>query len=704
MKLRTRYSAEKKAAFSLIEISVVILIIGILIAAVATANILIKKSRISTAQALTISSPINGIKDSALWLESGLNTSFQDSESSDKSPINSWYDNRSSANKVLVSAVGTGPVYSNSINSIHAVKFEGSSVNYLKIPDASFLNNTDYTIFVLENRLSASGDNYFIGNNSSASEQKLILGYSLDQQVIHSQASGAVAYNANIVSYASSSKPRIFSFVSDSSSGKKIYINGVLAAQNSDISTLSGVTELVIGKGYSGEIGEIAIFTRALKGEERRSIEDYIGKKWSSKINRDSAPSGSCVGYTVTDSGCDLSSASCSISKLGVITTSVSATSTPTSLTCNVAHFSGSVSYTCVNGISNITGNCSCATGYSSSDPNCNTCDTGYEMISGNCQAISCNALGTGIAPSTTVTQATGTITCTAGYSGTLTYSCSAGSFAITSGTCAVSSVVCTGGTIDTSTVPGETIHTFQSSGTFTCSTPTNVRVLVVAGGGGGSGGAASAGGSGGGAGGLIYNASFAVSTTPITVTVGAGGAGGPNTYNVTGNSGVNGQNSQFSTLIASGGGGAGGRNDTAVEGNSGGSGGGAGISGTSKLGGAGTSDQGFAGGNNFSGGGNYGGGGGGGAGGAGQNGVVNKGGNGGVGIQNNISGSPSYYGGGGGASYFNAGGTNGTGGLGGGGNVGSAGAPNTGGGGGGSITNTGIGNSGGSGIVIVRY
>ena len=67
-------------AFSLIEISMVILIIGILIAGVATANSLIAKSRISSAQTLTISSPINSIKDTALWLESSTDTSFVASE------------------------------------------------------------------------------------------------------------------------------------------------------------------------------------------------------------------------------------------------------------------------------------------------------------------------------------------------------------------------------------------------------------------------------------------------------------------------------------------------------------------------------------------------------------------------------------------------------------------------------------------------
>jgi hypothetical protein len=35
---------------------------------------------------------------------------------------------------------------------------------------------------------------------------------------------------------------------------------------------------------YDGDIGEIIIFDRALKTEERQSIEKYLGQKWGIKI------------------------------------------------------------------------------------------------------------------------------------------------------------------------------------------------------------------------------------------------------------------------------------------------------------------------------------------------------------------------------------------------------------------------------------
>ena len=87
----------KKRGFSLLEISAVILIIGILIAGVVGGNILIAKSRLAAAQTITNSSPINGIKDSALWLETSNDSSFAEAENANNNPITVWYDSRKNA-------------------------------------------------------------------------------------------------------------------------------------------------------------------------------------------------------------------------------------------------------------------------------------------------------------------------------------------------------------------------------------------------------------------------------------------------------------------------------------------------------------------------------------------------------------------------------------------------------------------------------
>jgi hypothetical protein len=253
-------------------------------------------------------------------------------------------------------------------------------------------------------------------------------------------------------------------------------------------------------------------------------------------------------------------------------------------------------------------------------------------------------------------------------------------------------------------------VYTFNASGTFTVGSTGNVLALVIAGGG--------AGGQTYGAGGAGGYQEKGTTITPQTyaITVGAGGAGQPYTGNNQSLVSNNGNNSAFSAITAIGGGGGGSYSDTtATVAKTGGSGGGGSlILGGNVSGAAGTTGQGFNGGNAF-GSGVYGGGGGGGSFAAGSDGTALAGGNGGAGSISNITGTNVTRAGGGGGSFFGPSGTIGTGGAGGGGDgastgvdaagVGVGGAANTGGGGGGShsLGNTSTSASGGSGVVVIR-
>lgn len=568
---------------------------------------------------------------------------------------------------------------------------------HLNIADASFLNNSDYTIFVLEKRESNKSDNYFIGDGSSANEsstnQNLTLGYSVDDTIKHSHSSDN-KYNGSVTTYSQSQdKPRVFAFTHSKVSGKKTYVNGLLAASSSDTASLTNMTSLKIGKSYQGQLGELIIFARSLTDEERKSVEDYLGKKWTSPIIRTSNASGSCVGGIVSNTGCQIA---CQISVAGVSATFV-ADGFSGSLTCNATGYAGgrtNQTYSCSTGSLSLTPSATVCTTSGATSAGASVCASNYEVVSGNCQAVSC-VVPTGIGTNTTVVNAdSGSIACDAtGYWGTgSTYTCSQGVFQQTGTAC--SNAKCIGGDTSTYTVSGETIHLFTSSGTLTCNQSVTAKVLVV----------------GGGGGGVVENLSYSISSGNNVVTVGNGGT--KSTWSPRVNA-TNGQNSVFGTITAYGGG-AGGQYALS----------GAGFSGASSGGGScdyrgtnGAATQGNIGAVSFRAG--YGSSGGGGAGGAGGLGFSidasrGAGGNGGVGLSSTITGgSPIYYGGGGGGgantnSSAAAGGGNG--GNGGGGNGattasgnGSNATANTGGGGGGGECEADGGN-GGSGVVIVRY
>lgn len=261
------------------------------------------------------------------------------------------------------------------------------------------------------------------------------------------------------------------------------------------------------------------------------------------------------------------------------------------------------------------------------------------------------------------------------------------------------------------------TIQSFTTVGNSTWTAPldvTSVEALVVGGGGGGG----YSGGGGGGAGGVIYNASYPVIPgTTYPVIVGSGGAGSSTFARV---NGVNGNNSQFGTIMALGGGGgstyylAG----AVVPGSSGASGGGgSGDGGGSSPGGPGTAGQGYPGGASQLGS-PFSAGGGGGANSRGADGGNSLGGTGGAGLffsQFSAYGATGYFGGGGGGGAINAGASAGQGGAGGGAaggtynvTAGQPGVANTGGGGGGGPNNNlgtlSYGGAGGSGVVLIRY
>lgn len=280
--------------------------------------------------------------------------------------------------------------------------------------------------------------------------------------------------------------------------------------------------------------------------------------------------------------------------------------------------------------------------------------------------------------------------------------------YGVKRGSDGVTSPAAQGGVVTTS--GGYTIHTFNTSGTFTANRNLEVDYLVVAGGGGGGGNASG----GGGAGGLLTG-STGITPQNYSILVGAGGAGGLGSASP----GADGGQS-FAIGLASIGGGGGGSisvDQAVASGRAGGSGGGGGTGYNGQvqgLGGAGTTGQGFAGGSgeptsttNVE---NIAGGAGGGSSSAGGSSTVAVAGNGGLGTVSSISGSALAYAGGGGGGTRS--GTIGTGGSGVGGNGGSStiaaqnGMTNRGGGGGGgrnSTINVFAGN-GGSGVVIIRY
>ena len=182
------------SAFSLIEISMVILVIGILIAGISNGVDLYDDYRLKVAQNLTKNSRVNRIPDLELWFETtGENSlatgtaSFTDKPNPvDLDPIGRWNNinpnilpsarNHATQNNPTL-LVDNQPKYiRKGMNGLPALLFDGTN-DFFSF-NGNFLVGSDYTIFVVEARGSGKDFNIFIGGTSvSYSLTNLHLGY-----------------------------------------------------------------------------------------------------------------------------------------------------------------------------------------------------------------------------------------------------------------------------------------------------------------------------------------------------------------------------------------------------------------------------------------------------------------------------------------------------------------------------------------------
>ncbi len=408
-------------AFSLVELSIVILIITVLVVGIIGAQSLLTKSRLVSARAQTSASPVLSVDNLSLWLESTLERSFGSSDISDNAALASWNDIGN--NKLTSTQVSGGPVYNRAINKMPTAAFSGTGHFTF---DGSFLNGRDYTIFAVEQRSSSASDNYFLGDGTVSGTNRFALGYKANGQI--SQDHGAFTYSAAVSGY-SANEPKIITF-SSNSAGKKIYINGMLAKTSADTLAPTGITNLAVGKGYNGQIGEVIVFAKSLQSEERKKIEDYLSKKW---VVKTSSLAVDCSAGVVTGNSCNIN-----ICTMPSYSASPSVTTGSGSVGCT-SGYSGSLNYTCAGGGGPAT------------------------ITGGSCNVVTCAVTGTGIAGGTTVASGATEVTCNAtGYSVTTA----------TSATCSGSALTATCGSGNCNTGGGYIWNgsACVSTGSITCS------------------------------------------------------------------------------------------------------------------------------------------------------------------------------------------------------------------------------------------
>ncbi len=285
-----------KKAFTIIEISVVILVISVMIVGVITSKSMLTKSRLANAQSLTQQSYVNEISNDLIaWYETSLEGSFNASEiKNDGSYITAWKDSNKSVvtkNNATQGSTANQPTLVQNVfyNSIPGLRFSGSQ--YLNFDGTKFAKNS-YTIFLVEQRSSIKSENYFIGGTANSANANLSLGYGTDTTILFSHYSND--FTRSVASYKPQT-PIMHTFLFNNTIGKRHSINGGSIATNSPAQTTSitSFNGAMIGaynpsgtlKTYVGDLAEIIMFKRSLKTEEIKAIESYLGSKYGIPVS-----------------------------------------------------------------------------------------------------------------------------------------------------------------------------------------------------------------------------------------------------------------------------------------------------------------------------------------------------------------------------------------------------------------------------------
>lgn len=182
------------------------------------------------------------------------------------------------------------------MNAIPCLRFDGT--NDKMDFNGSSIVNSNYTIFVVESRRTGAGSKYFLSGSALVTNGNLQIGYRSSTEITHDHFGND--YNVTVASFISGVFiPRIHVFslnqeAATASTAKLHYLNGNLSTKLP--ATLDNAAPLSSWAGsniahygpedsfYNGDIAEIIIFSRNLKAEERRSIEEYLGKKYDITI------------------------------------------------------------------------------------------------------------------------------------------------------------------------------------------------------------------------------------------------------------------------------------------------------------------------------------------------------------------------------------------------------------------------------------
>ncbi len=292
---------KNQLAFSLIELSIVVLIIGILIAGVTQGSRLVRQSKLATARSITNNAPVSSISGLILWLDATRLNSLQNANSEfevqDQDLIQNWYSINPQLTESIIANQDTSvnqPTYVISgINGLPSVSFNGTSSNLAITDSATISPDFGITLFAVvqfsnfggvmgivskEEAGSISNPPYVLQVNSSSN-----ISFSITKTDNTAPSTAISGYTFQL------NTPYAFwgSYGNPNGVNIKSNLSGTIynaAAQGSMARTNAplriGQQKSFFGRFLAGYISEIIIFNRQLKNSEINDINKYLTQKY----------------------------------------------------------------------------------------------------------------------------------------------------------------------------------------------------------------------------------------------------------------------------------------------------------------------------------------------------------------------------------------------------------------------------------------
>ncbi len=305
-----------RSAFSLLEISITLIIVGVILVVILSSSSIYSNYKLETARNFTASSDVSSIQGLILWLDATAEKSFNYNEREDNGAISAWFDTNptANANNAAQSSAAARPLYiTDAINNLPALKFDGIN-DFLRLSSykASFNDAPEtannFTIFVVAkpNATDSLSIESTSGTAGTTTPGKKYLLYPENGGTIYSKvyaAGSGIAMGTNGISvyehfaynlppvlvYATSATSPTIIEVDYTNKVPSLYINGALVRKTAQGPTNYVFPTFRIGGGqygyYSGYIAEIIIYNRVLLDDERESVAKYLSKKWGIRLS-----------------------------------------------------------------------------------------------------------------------------------------------------------------------------------------------------------------------------------------------------------------------------------------------------------------------------------------------------------------------------------------------------------------------------------